>query len=103
VARLRGAGMKPIDIAEARRLYGKTTQGQWRAVRGELLQDGPESIAFFETAAADSDADFAAWSHNNTPAMLEELERLESLLQLCSDISGCLANLTRCRSETNGT
>lgn len=53
-------------------------------------------------AAADSDADFAAWSHNNTPAMLEELERLESLLQLCSDISGCLANLTRCRSETNG-
>lgn len=67
--------MKPIDIAEARRLYGKTTQGQWRAVRGELLHDGPGSIAFFENAAADSDAEFAAWSHNNTPVLLEEIEQ----------------------------
>lgn len=51
-------------------------------------------------AAADSDAEFAAWAHHNTPAILDELERLR---QLCSDISGCLVNLTRCRSETNGT
>lgn len=80
-----------IDIAEARRLWAATTQGTWQScgsgVVTEFAEGGKASVCeFFGGSWQDKDAtnaEFVAWSHNNTPVMLDEIERLR---QRCSDL-----------------
>ena len=77
-----------IDIAEARRLWGKTTQGEWSVDHddGSFIEVPEGTIGRFDDSTIwenQGNAEFVAWSHNNTPAMLSEIERLQ---QRCSDL-----------------
>lgn len=65
---------EPINISEARELFEKTTQGEWKARRFAGIEDdtlvGPE-VTFV-------DWQFCCQAHTDYPAMLGELERLRA-------------------------
>ena len=79
---------EPINISEARALFEKTTQGEWEAVTSDsgysdiiaLLKSGATTDVVTshncESSLYEENMEWIAKSHNEYPAMLDELERL---------------------------
>lgn len=79
------------EIKELLRLRGEATQGKWavdKYTTGSILRGDKCVETFYDN---DIDAEYIAYLHNNTPALIDRLEELEAdkkmLLKCTEDLS----------------